>query len=79
MYKLIQYTGGSIFLTIGVVFFMLVGLVVGIVILFTSIAKNKAFPQKEKINYYVQIISAIIIAMVLGGIIVRYWCMYRIL
>ena len=66
MKELIEYTGGSILLTILTVLVFLIGMAVNLANLFLKIFKNKYMNKSKKIEYIICIISSIIITFVIG-------------
>ncbi len=79
MDKLIQYTGGSIILTIGAMFFAFLALIIGLISLIISINKNQAIIKAKKTEYLVFIISSIVISMMISGIVGYYLGVYVVL
>lgn len=67
-----EYTGGSIILTITSVIFAVIGLVVSMITLVSSIIKNENINKARKIEYTVFMVSAIVISIFIGGTISYY-------
>ena len=66
MDKLIQHTGGIFIIHMCSVLLSMVVLIIVIVSWLIRITKNKEISKKEKIEYYILVISVIFIAMWIG-------------
>ena len=76
---LMEYTGGNFAFIIGAAIFASISLVVSMISLFYSMNKNQAINKTKKIELFITIISIIIVAFMIGGIIGYYLCMYQML
>lgn len=79
MDKLIQYTGGSIFLIIGLINLTIIGLILALVNILLSINKNTNIEKTRKIEYIIIIISIIMLSIFVGGLIGYYMGVFNFL
>ena len=79
MHKLIQYTGGSIVLTIGATILAFFALIIGTIALFININKSHMIVKTKKIESAVLIISVIVLSMMVSGVISYYFGVYMML
>ena len=76
MNQLIEYTGGSIFLTLGIVILAIMCLIVSLVGFSYIIIKNKDINRSFKIQNISILISSVILSMFVGGTIGYYLCVF---
>lgn len=79
MNKLIGFSGGSVYLSVAVIAFAAIGLVIGIAKIISFITKNKDISKSKKNEIIICIISSILIACFIGGIIGYYFGILRVL
>ncbi len=76
MNQLIEYTGGNIFLTLGIVILAIMCLIVSLVGFSYIIIKNKDINRSFKIQNISILISSVILSMFIGGTIGYYLCVF---
>ena len=79
MNQLIEYTGGSMFLPLCIVFTAIIGLIVSLVVFSIKIKNNKDINRSFKFENILLLISCVILSMFIGGMIGYYFCVFTFL